>query len=110
MVSVLTSACLAQGGRTPEDCCLLGCSWGLWRGESVNTFGVHCRMVRSSVAMVGASRAGAQVGDEGKFGAGSSHATQVKLRALCLCIFGGGVRDMGARRGEVVVGGDNTIR
>ena len=62
-------------------------------------------MVRSSKAIAGDSRVMARQGDEGEGGGGSSHATHVKFVALCLCILGGGVGDVGVQRGEAMVGG-----
>ena len=55
------------------------------------------RMVRSLVAIVGGSWAGIRTGEGGEFGVGSSHSTWFKFRDLCLCGFGGGVGEMGAR-------------
>ena len=43
-------------------------------------------------------------------GAGSSHSTRVKFIDLCLCIFRGGVRDVGARCANPVVSGHSTVR
>ena len=59
-------------------------------------------MVRSSVAVVGGSWAGIRAGEGGAFCVGSSHSTRFKFKALSIFVFGGGVGEMGARRGEVV--------
>ena len=55
--------------------------------------------------MVGGCLVEARICDGGEVGAGSSHSNGVKFRALCLCIFGGGVGEMG-----VVGDGYNTVR
>ena len=67
-------------------------------------------MVRSSVVVVGCSGAGLRAGEEGVFRVVSSHSTRFKVKTLCLCIFYGGVEEMGLRRGEIVGGGYNTVR
>ena len=97
-----------QGSHTPEDCCLVG--RGICSGEATDTLGGLCRMVRSSVVVVGGWGAGLRASEEGVFGVVSSHSTRFKVKVFCLCVFGGGVEEMGSRRGEVVGGGYNTVR
>ena len=60
--------------------------------------------------MAGVSCVVAHDGDEGEASAGSSHSTRVKFIDLCLCIFRGGVRDVGARCANPVVSGHSTVR
>ena len=62
------------------------------------------------MVVIGGSGAGLRAGEEGAFGEVSSHSMRFKAKALYLCIFGGGVRKMGARRGEVMGGGYSTVR
>ena len=60
--------------------------------------------------VVGGSWAGIRAGERGVFGVGSSHSTRFKFKDLCLFVFGGGVREMGARRGKVMGGGYSIVR
>ena len=84
----MSSACFVRGGRTPKGCCLV--ERGLCYGEATDTLGGFCRMVTSSVVGLGA---GLHAGE----GVKSSHSTRFKVKALCLCIFDGGVGEVGTR-------------
>ena len=86
-IGVMSSACFVRGGRTPKGCCLV--ERGLCYGEATDTLGGFCRMVTSSVVGLGA---GLHAGE----GVKSSHSTRFKVKALCLCIFGGVVGGVGA--------------
>ena len=69
---------------------------GLCSGEATDTLGGLYRMMRSSVVVVGGWGAGLRASEEGVFGVVSSHSTRFKVKVLCLCVFGGGVEEMGA--------------
>ena len=99
-VGVTTSVWFVRSGRTPEGCCLVG--QGIYLDEATDTLGGFCRMVRSSVVVIGGSGAGLYASEEDALGVVNSHSTRFKVKILCLCVFGGGVGEMGARRGEVV--------
>ena len=75
---------------------------GIYLDEATDTLGGFCRMVRSSVVVIGGSGAGLYASEEDALGVVNSHSTRFKVKILCLCVFGGGVGEMGARRGEVV--------
>ena len=49
------------------------------------------------MAIAGGSWAGIRTCEGGEFRVGSSHSTRFKFRSLCLCVFGGGVGEMGAQ-------------
>ena len=99
-VGVTTSVWFVRSGRTPEGYCLVG--QGLSHGQATDTLSGFYHMVRSSAVADGGSGVGLRVGQEGALGVVSSHSTRFKVKILCLCVFGGGVGEMGARRGEVV--------
>ena len=68
----------------------------LSRGETTDTLGGFYRMVRSSVVVFGGSGARLRAGKEDALGVVSSQSTRFKVKVLYLCVFGGGVEEMGA--------------
>ena len=72
---------------------------GIYLDEATDTLGGFCRMVRSSVVVFGGSGARLRAGKEDALGVVSSQSTRFKVKVLYLCVFGGGVEEMGARRG-----------